>query len=221
MNEMKLTGGAKIGMLRASFPLATLKVNKDKLQLKAAIIGNLVFQPKDIISIEPFKQIPIIGQGIRITHRVANYSQKVIFWTFQNPDEVLKQIKETGFLDNIQTELSSSDLEIIEKQKQGSFPVKLAVAIGAVILWNLLFAIDLIGFANSGGDGMPFGIGAFSAIGVLFGSAVLALVSSDFRNIILKEGREVEDIKSGVYLVIAISGLLLLSLGIAITVIGN
>ena len=38
-------------------------VNKDRLELNASIIGNLVFQPSDIISIEPYSMIPIIGQS--------------------------------------------------------------------------------------------------------------------------------------------------------------
>lgn len=52
MNELKLTGGARIGMANATFPFATLKVNKDRLELNASIVGNIVFQPSDIISIE-------------------------------------------------------------------------------------------------------------------------------------------------------------------------
>jgi hypothetical protein len=117
MNEIKLTGGARIGMANATFPFATLKVSKDRLELNASIIGSLVFQPQDIISVETYSQIPIIGQGIKINHRVSNYKQKVIFWTFKNPKEVLNQIKGTGFLNSINSEISTTDQQIIGKQK--------------------------------------------------------------------------------------------------------
>ena len=221
MNEIKLTGGARIGMANATFPFATLKVNKDKLELNASIVGNLIFQPQDIISVETYTQIPIIGQGIKINHRVSNYNQKVIFWTFKNPNEVINQIKGTGFLDSIKSEISINDEQIIEKQKQGGFPIKKSITIGTIVLWNLLFAIDIFGFAKSGMDGMPFGIGILSAIGLLFGSAVLTLLSSDFRSLILKEEEKLEDVKKFLYLIIFISGFMLLNFGIITNVFNN
>ena len=72
MNELQLTGGARIGMANATFPFATLKVNKDKLELNASIVGNLTFQASDIISIEPYTMIPILGQGIKINHKTSS-----------------------------------------------------------------------------------------------------------------------------------------------------
>jgi len=81
MVEIKKTGGARIGMANATWPFATLKANKDRLELNATIIGTLVFKPNDIISIEPYGLIPFIGRGIRINHRVDKYKSKVIFWT--------------------------------------------------------------------------------------------------------------------------------------------
>ncbi|MCB0838082.1 MAG: hypothetical protein KDD99_15525, partial [Bacteroidetes bacterium] len=95
--ELKLTGGARIGRMNASFPFANLVVSPRKIELNAGLIGNLVFQPSDIISIDPYVMIPVLGQGIRIHHRVSNYKEKVIFWTFQDPKKVIGQIRETGF----------------------------------------------------------------------------------------------------------------------------
>lgn len=98
MNEIEIKGGARIGFSNSSFPLATLKVNKDRLELKVTFIGTLTFQATDIISIEPHIVIPFIGQGIKITHMVPNYKKKVIFWTFKNPQLVIRQIESTGFI---------------------------------------------------------------------------------------------------------------------------
>ena len=78
MNELQLTGGARIGMANATFPFATLKVNKDKLELNASIVGNLTFQASDIISIEPYTMIPILGQGIKINHKTSSALSKFI-----------------------------------------------------------------------------------------------------------------------------------------------
>ena len=98
MNEIKETGGARIGMANATWPFATLKVTKDKLELNASIIGNLVFKPSDIISIEPHSSF--ISSGLKINHRVSNYKNLVIFWTFGNVNSLILKIEQTGFLNN-------------------------------------------------------------------------------------------------------------------------
>ncbi|GAB5552269.1 MAG: hypothetical protein Sapg2KO_18600 [Saprospiraceae bacterium] len=98
MNEIEIKGGARVGSTHCSFPLATLKVDKDRLILKVAFIGTLIFRATDIISIEPYIVIPLIGQGIKITHTVTNYKKRVIFWTFKNPQSVIRQIESTGFI---------------------------------------------------------------------------------------------------------------------------
>ena len=52
MNEkFTLTGGARIGSSNATYPFADLYVDKEILKLNASIIGNLIFEAKDIISI--------------------------------------------------------------------------------------------------------------------------------------------------------------------------
>ena len=71
-----------------------------------------------------YNQIPHIGQGIRINHRIAKYKKKIIFWSFKNPTELINLIKESGFLDNIDTKISLNEQIMLEKQKQNKFPIK-------------------------------------------------------------------------------------------------
>lgn len=40
MDEIKETGGARIGMANATWPFATLTITRDTLELNASIIGN-------------------------------------------------------------------------------------------------------------------------------------------------------------------------------------
>lgn len=214
MNELKLTGGARIGMANATWPFATLKVNRHQLELNASIIGNLVFQPSNINSIEPYTQIPLIGQGIKINHNIDSYKEKVIFWTFKNPESVIKQIKQTGFLSNQQELTTNSIVQIQNRQKSGGFPIKKSIAIGAIVIWNLLFLIDFIPFFQGKLEGLPIGNGVLSALGLLFSSALLSLISSDFRRVILKDGRSLEDIKKFSIFIMIISGFMMLNLGI-------
>ena len=213
MTELNLTGGARIGMANATWPFASLKVTKERLDLNATIVGNLVFRPEDIISIEPYYMIPILGQGIKINHRIPKYKEKVIFWTFKNPNEVIRQIKQTGFLDNSSSSEKQSDLDIIAKrQKQGGFPVKIPFAIGIVVIWNILFVMDFLNFSKSGSEGVPLGNGAIGALGLVFLSCLLTLISKDFRKIVLKEGRELKDISRFLYFIMFISGIMMISI---------
>ena len=212
MKQYQLTGGARIGMANATYPFAKLKVDENKLELNASVIGNLVFSPKDIISIEPYQQMPIIGKGVKINHRISNYKEKVIFWTFKNPQEVINEIRKTGFLDNMSSDISIDDERILAKQKQGGFPIKKNFAIGAVVLWNILFALDFYKFFSNSNEGIPIGNGIKTAIGLLLGTALITLFSKSFQNLILKEGRELDDIKKILYMIIGISCFMLLNL---------
>ncbi|BDD03976.1 hypothetical protein [Aureibacter tunicatorum] len=214
MIELQLTGGARIGMANATFPFATLKVNKDRLELNASIVGNLTFQSSDIISIEPYTMIPILGQGIKINHTVSNYKEQVIFWTFKNPKSVVQRIKETGFLSNENQTNQKIDRTILDKQAKGGFPIKKEFSIGAIIVWNLLFLTDFIPFFLGEREGIPIGNGVLTAIGLLFLTALLSLISRDFRRLILKEGRELSDIKKFAVFAMLISGFMFLQMGL-------
>ncbi len=216
MNEkFTLTGGARIGMANATFPFANLLVTKDVLKINASLIGNLVFQPQDIISIEPYTRIPVIGQGIKINHRIEKYKSKVIFWTTKDPHFVLSEIKRVGFLDNINSKISLADAAIIQRQEQGAFPIKMPVAIIAVAIWSILFLSDFLPFLLGNTTARtPIGIGVKTATGLLFATSVLALLSGGFRKLILKEGREFNDIKKFVIFIMLISGIMFLSLAI-------
>ena len=216
--ELKLTGGARIGRMNASFPFATLTVNPRTIELKAGLLGNLVFQPSDIISIDPYVMIPVLGQGIRIHHRVSNYKEKVIFWTFQDPKKVIGQIRETGFLHNVSTGQSVPDPEITALQKKGGFPVKKSFAIGLVVLWNVLFIADILNFALNEKQVIPFGYGILTALGLVFLCALSSLVSPEFRRMILKEDRGMEDIKIWAYFIMLITFIMSISImGIIMT----
>ena len=210
MNEkFTLTGGAKIGWANATYPLANLYVDKEVLKINASIVGNLVFQPQDIISIKPHTFL--FSRGIKINHRVEKYKSEVIFWTFENPNSVISKIEKTGFLQNTNSKTSVENLEIIKKQNEGGFPLKKSVAIFFVIAWNLLFLSDIISFfLNGSTEGFPLGIGMNLALGLLFASSILMIVSEKFRKIVLKENRNFDDIKKFVYFTAFISGIMFL-----------
>lgn len=213
MKELNITGGARIGVANATWPFASLKVTEERLELNATILGNFVFKPEDIISIEPYFMIPFLGQGIKINHKLPKYNQKIIFWAFKNPNQVIRQIKQTGFLDNLTTtKIQDKSDRIEEMQKQGGFLVRISFAIGIVLMWNFLFVLDFINFYKGGSEGVPIGIGAIVALGLVFISCLLTLVSGNFRKIVLKKGRDVKDISRFLYFIMFISGVMMISI---------
>lgn len=214
MVEVKKTGGARIGMANATWPFATLKANKDKLELNATIIGELVFKPNDIISIEPYGIIPVIGKGIRIYHRVKKYKSKVVFWTFDDPKTLIEKIEQTGFFKSKKTLSEDLEREIDEKQSQGGFPIKASAAIWVIIVWQVLFSIDFYNFFKGNSEGAPLGIGAKLAIGSLLLSSLGLLKSVYIRKLFLKEGHPIESIKKFIYSIIAICLFFLLTISL-------
>jgi hypothetical protein len=191
MYEIEETGGANIGFGRATWPFAKLLVNKNELQLNASIIGNVYFRPSDIISIEPSTLFS--GAGIKINHRVNEYSEKVIFLTSGSRD-LIKRIEDTGFLNNPGPIPTEVEAKIVKYQSSGSFPMKWSAVIIFGVIWNLLFLGDQMGyFGNT--NRIPIGIGAQLALAFAFLFALAILLSESFSRLVLKDGRKAREIR--------------------------
>ncbi|NPA46826.1 MAG: hypothetical protein GXO24_06400 [Chlorobi bacterium] len=209
MDKLQLTGGARIGRMNASFPFATLSADKEKLELDVSLLGNYVFLPSDIVSIEPYRVVPFLGEGIKINHRVADYNPKIIFWSFKRPEEVIEQIKAAGFRWDDAPE-HMEKIEIRRKQQQGGFPLKKFVVISLIVIWNILLLPDILKlFLHDAPDVFPVR-GIMEASGFLFLFSLLSLISPGFRDLILKEGRELKDIKKMALFILFISGMMFL-----------
>lgn len=224
MNEIQLTGGARIGMANATIPLATLKVNKERLELNSAV-GNLIFRPKDVVFIEPYTLIPIIGQGIKINHNVSFYNTKVIFWSFKSPETIVSQIRKTGFLTLGTSHSPKTDKELFslfEMQSLRSFPIKKNALLIALISWSALLLMDLaLHLMDGTNHPLPVGKGILIGLALLFLSALASLISTDFRNLILIKGKDRNDIKTTAIFILCICGCMLATLGMLIRPFGN
>ena len=208
MEEFKVTGGARIGKANATWPFATLKASREKLELNASILGNLVFRPGDIVSLEPHVQIPFLGQGIKINHRVDNYKKLVIFWTFSDPERLIIRIKQTGLLSNTNDLRPSLESEIKTSQKSGSNPIKKSAIIAIIAIWNILFLVDFSRLADID-LGIRPGLGIQMALGFVFATALLLLIFEPIRHLILKEGRRIEEIKTFLFFIMFVTGFML------------
>ena len=203
MYQIEETGGANIGFGRATWPFAKLLVNKNELQLNASIIGNVYFRPSDIISIEPSTLFS--GTGIKINHRVNEYSKKVIFLTSGSRD-LIKRIEDTGFLNNPDPIPAEVEAKIIKYQSSGSFPMKWSAVIVFVVIWNLLFLGDQLGYFGNTNNRIPIGIGVQLALAFAFLFALAILLSEPFSLLVLKHGRKAREIKSFLLFLMLITG---------------
>jgi hypothetical protein len=212
-DQFKLTGGARIGRANATWPFATLTVTRDRLDLNVSLIGSYSFTADQIISIEPYGLIPLLGRGIKISHRVPNYKQKMIFWSWNDPKEVIRNINRTGFgSSSPSATLKETRIQVAEKQRQGGFAIRTSAAISIVVLWNLLFLYDFVRIFKNTGNRVRFGITTFMALGLVLIVSLLTLISTDFRRLILKEGREIGEINKFLYFLIFICGMMLFML---------
>jgi hypothetical protein len=203
MYEIEETGGANIGFGRATWPFAKLLVSKNELQLNASILGNVYFRPSDIVSIEPSSFFS--GTGIKINHRVNGYSQKIIFLTSGNLD-LIKRIEDTGFLSNSGPIPAEVEARIVKYQSSGSFPMKWSAVIVFVVIWNLLFLGNLLGYFGDTNNLAPIGIGAQFALAFAFLFALTIILSEPFSRLVLKDGRTTREIRSFLLFLMLVTG---------------
>ncbi len=209
MDEFRITGGARIGMLHAGWPMSSLTVTKDRLDINASLIGTYSFTPDQVVSIEPFGQIPLT-KGVKINHTVLTYNEKIIFFSFKDPNEIIDEIKKTGFLDRRSFAISNEVKEqVMEKQRQPRFPIRISGVVTVLLIWILFFLLDAVGLIKSKHGPLPLGNGALMAIGFLLIVSTLTLFSKEFRKFVLKEGRDVKEINRFLYLLILMCGFIL------------
>lgn len=193
MNTFEETGGVRIGGFKATWPFATLKVSEFKLELNASIRGNFVFRRSDIIAITPHTSI--LGSSIRITHRVEKYNKDIFFTFLGNAEERMEEIIQTGFLNYTEPSPNYIDQEITQLQAQTGFPIKIPVAIGIVVIWNLLFLSDFFNVFYIRKKTEIFGIGIGLALAFVFLICVALLTSSLVRELMLKNDNSIAGIK--------------------------
>ena len=184
MNTVNETGGARIGWMNASWPFASLKVTENHLILNATILGKLTFSPSDIRSIVPYNYLPLIGQGVKINHKVGAYKSHVVFWTFKNPTKLIEEIENTGFLNSNSSVDILRSVENTSSQKAGGFPLKISFAIIMIVLWNALSFIDVKSLIQDGKILFGLGKGAVLSTGAILMASILLLVSTPFQKMV-------------------------------------
>ena len=191
------TGGARIGWVNASWPLAQLSATHDKLTVTAWLLGRYTFSPEQVSTLERYVMIPVLAWGIRVRHCVPEYPQRIIFWSLGSPDVVLGGIRDTGFV----PAASCSTVPL----RQG-VPVRWSAIIVTIIAWNALSMLSFLGRERSASP--PNGLMLVPLIAA-FAFAVGALTLPTLQRLILKPGRSVGEIRPFLLLLTFVTGLLL------------
>jgi hypothetical protein len=192
------TGGARIGWMNASWPLARLSATQDKLTVKALVLGEYTFTPEQVSAVERYVVIPVLGWGIRVQHCVPDYPQQIIFWSLGSPDDVIAGIQNAGF---IPTGSSSTN-----PVHQG-IPIKWSAIIAAIVIWNALFIPLFLGQTHT--NLAPNGLMLMPLLAA-FGFSIGVLMSPTLQRLILKPDRRVGEIRPLLLLLSCISGLLII-----------
>lgn len=187
-------GGARIGLLNATWPFAHLTVAKDYLNLNVGLLGYYSFLPNQVISIDQVGIIPFLAWGIRINHTVSSYPNKIIFWHLGNPSALIDKIQSIGFL---QTKNS------IILQTKNTSPIRWHIILVLIVIWNFLFFLDI---------GIPPrftsvpGWFSFTAIFLVFIGSLGMRHFLWIQKIILKPNRSPNEIQNWLNLLPIISG---------------
>ena len=175
------------------------------LQISIGFAGQLFFNADDITSIEPNSGLS--GSGIRIIHTVKSYPKKVIFVTSTSYYNIVENMKATGFFNKEIPHDQSAWHQVKKFQEQGRLPIKTIAIIIFIAGWNIPFFVEL---AKHGiNDPTTF---ALVPLSFAFIFIVLTLFSEPFSVLILKEGRDIKDIRRSLYfLLLIVSAMLVFS----------
>ena len=172
MSEVLFIGGARVGWVSATWPLAKLTASHDRLIVTS--LGTYEFAPEQVEAIERHGSIPILAWGLRIRHNRPDYPESVIFWCMGSRERVLAEIQQTSFTPKAQS----------SNTRPRSFPIRWTVIAGVVIAWNLLFISDkAITPARTNMPG-PF---MLLALLLLFAFATAVLSSATLQRTVLRD----------------------------------
>ena len=190
-----VTGGARLGWLNSSWPLAKLAVSSEQLTISVLLLGQYNFRPDQVSKIERYVTIPFLGWGIQIHHHVADFPQRIIFWSFGNPDHILQGIREVGF--------SPTAAEI---PRPRGIAMRWSAIIMLLVLWNVpALLIQALCPIN---HQLPPSFAFFLIVPFLIFS-IGTLKSPKLQRIILKPGRNIGEIRPFLRFLIFLLGMMM------------
>jgi hypothetical protein len=194
--EMSTIGGARIGWVNATWPLAKLTASAARLRI-SGVIGTYEFRSSEVVSLERFGSIPLFSSGVRIIHSRPDYPYKIVFWCLGSPEVLIEEIRQAGFFP---TAPASSEA------KWHGIPLRWSAILFLLVAWNGL--IYLSGFLAPRVR-LPAELFALIPLLLTFLMSWRLKTSAELQKLILSEGHSVGEIKAYLNLLQVVTGLLL------------
>jgi hypothetical protein len=218
MERVILTGGAMTKSGWASWPMATLTISHDQLHLNS--LDDYRWSPKDILEISvDYPRTPRIGnkplygrlvldKGITIRFHTDTGPDEVAFWSRSSPFKVLDEIIQSGFLSENPSAMSPELRAQTELRKNET-----RSALRRSTCYSLaLIVSDVSGFTRNTLGALHRTTGFEIAAALVLAVAVLSLFSNAFRTLVLKPGRDIEEIRRLLYALVLITGFMLITM---------
>ena len=202
LHDVSFRGGSRVGWVNASFPLARLVANRQKLTLSS--LGNYEFTPQQVVSFGTYGSIPFLANGLAIEHNRLDYPARMVFWCMGSRDRVLQEIRRVGFVP-----------AGVAVERPRGMPLRWSFVIGAVVVWNLLFLADFHGRFSGAASPMPAGPGAVTALATAFLLATGIKWSTRLQHLALAPGHTLGEVRGVLTLLQLISGPMALGFGAA------
>ncbi|OAV45358.1 hypothetical protein [Lewinella sp. 4G2] len=198
MKDLSYTGGARVGMMNASFPLAKLFVEDGALNLNVLLLGKHRFLQSQITALQHVTNAVGLGKGIKIEHTHPTYSNELIFWTLSDPDKILDEIANSrlGLTQNVirKEKVAASIGGLLSDAN----PLKVSFLIAIALLSLLAFAPFIISaFTTGTPDFQQFIYRGVAVQAILVGGLLGAIYSPTIREYVLKEDAEITRHKRG------------------------
>lgn len=184
-----LRGGAQVGWVWASWPLARLAVSRHELRLSC--LAEHVFTPADVVAVEPLRGL---AGGVRILHNRRDCPRDVVFTRPGGAAAIGRALAGAGFVP-----------AGVPRDLPSGMPLRWGAVVFAVAVWNALL---LWGMAGPGQAPGQFGPYVLAAVLFLLAASTAVRVSPALQRRVLREGREVGEIRGPLRLVQIVSGLM-------------
>jgi len=193
--QTSFRGGASVGWVHASWPLAQLVIGRNRIVLTG--IGHYEFTPDEIVEIRPYGSIPILNWGLKIVHNRLDCPEQIVFRTLGNRQRLSDAIEQSGFVPNG-----------LPTTRPRGFPVRWSVIICVLAIWTAIFWLGEIHIPPN-----EFHIGRLGLVGLLlvFCFFVSAKFSKSVQQLVLAEGHNIGEVWQELSMMQIGSGVILLA----------
>ena len=206
--EFTARGGAQLGWINASWPFGRLSVSRGSLTISSPLSRSYVFDPEQVVALEPCGWIPILQRGVRIVHANPRYPSRIVFVGFQSPERLIQGVRQAGFVP------AMPDPRVPPRP---GLPIRGSAVLLLAAVCAILFLLDgVIPWMRAGGPGPSM----LLALALLYAAATALPRSRRLQSWVLKPDRSVDEIRLALKLLRLASGLVL-AIFVAAAVLGE